>query len=213
MFIYGVSYHQCLLNKSQEESSETGINRRYKNCLPKQHYLFFYYIYGLLPIHQLAAQPHDHIIASLLATQLPVELPVLAYTLLDLQRVITQAHLLLPAQQLQVATQPLAQLRPTVRKELGLLVAALQVASPLGRPGHDLFPPVLHRDEDILDQNHVLLLAVVLELVAQGVKSNHFGPVFGDVLLHHLVVPDLCVDVGKNLGHGFVHVELLFGVC
>jgi len=71
MLIYGVSYQQCLLNKRQEESSETGINRRYKNsCLPlkkdsrifkphrtvlinnkatKQHYLFFYYIYGLLP--------------------------------------------------------------------------------------------------------------------------------------------------------------------
>jgi len=72
MLIYGVSYHQCLLNKCQEESIETGINRRYKNsCLPlkkthfgffephrtvlinnkttKQHYLFFYYIYGLLP--------------------------------------------------------------------------------------------------------------------------------------------------------------------
>jgi len=35
MLICGVSYHQCLLNKCQEESSETGINRRYKNsCLP-----------------------------------------------------------------------------------------------------------------------------------------------------------------------------------
>ncbi len=31
MLIYGVPYHQCLLNKCQEESSETGINRRYKN--------------------------------------------------------------------------------------------------------------------------------------------------------------------------------------
>jgi hypothetical protein len=30
MLIYGVSYHQCLLNKCQEESSETWINRRYK---------------------------------------------------------------------------------------------------------------------------------------------------------------------------------------
>ena len=73
MLIYGVSYHQCLLNKYQEESSETGINRRYKNsCLPlkkdslwifkphrtvlinnkttKKHYLFFYYIYRLLPL-------------------------------------------------------------------------------------------------------------------------------------------------------------------
>jgi hypothetical protein len=28
MLIYGVSYHQCLLNKCQEESSETGINWR-----------------------------------------------------------------------------------------------------------------------------------------------------------------------------------------
>ncbi len=43
MLIYGVSYHQCLLNKCQEESSETGINRIYKNsCLPlkKTHFGF-----------------------------------------------------------------------------------------------------------------------------------------------------------------------------
>jgi len=35
MLIYEVSYNQCLLNKQQEESSETGINRGYKNsCQP-----------------------------------------------------------------------------------------------------------------------------------------------------------------------------------
>ena len=43
MLTYGVSHHQFLLNKCQEESSETGINRRYKNsCLPlkKTHFGF-----------------------------------------------------------------------------------------------------------------------------------------------------------------------------
>ena len=48
MLIYGVSYHQCLLDKFQEESSETGINRRYKNsCLPLKKGYF-----GLLKPHR-----------------------------------------------------------------------------------------------------------------------------------------------------------------
>lgn len=69
---------------------------------------------------------------------------------------------------------------------LGLLVAVVEGAGALGRLGDDPLPAVLDGDEQVLDQDHVLLLAEVFEVRALLVQLQHCLPVGTHVFLEAL---------------------------
>ena len=82
--------------------------------------------------------------------------------------------------------EPVGELLPEVVELLGLLVAALEVAGALGAARHDLLPAVLDARQQVLDEDHVLLLAEVLQVGAHFVQRDHCLTVLTHVLLQHL---------------------------
>ncbi|KAE8750219.1 hypothetical protein FOCC_FOCC003027 [Frankliniella occidentalis] len=149
------------------------------------------------------AGTHGRVVGGLLATEGTLELAVLGKALLDALGIVSDALLHLQLlESLLGLRQPRHEAGPRVVELPSLLVAVVEGARALGALGHDTLPAVLHADEKVLDEDHVLLLTEVLEVRALLVQVEHGLAVHSHVLLEGLVLLDLLQDGLHDARHG-----------
>lgn len=85
---------------------------------------------------------------------------------------------------------------PHVIVLLGLFEAMVQSPGSLSSLRHDSLPAMLYRDQQVLDEDHVLLLTEVFQVSALFVQVKHCFAVGCDFLLEGFVLFDL--GCGEN---------------